>query len=117
MRFISASSVVFGVVLLARPAFSTEFWWVDKTCDEKLGKDVVHRMMEETVESAKMIRDRLIRSERDEPDAHRAFQALFQFKTSTDEPWDKSRWEIFQSSCLNMYTRCLAHNFRDPWRI
>jgi hypothetical protein len=84
--------------MLVGPVFSQATWWVDKSCDGKLPKDEVDKMMEEVVDTAKLIRDRIIRSESDEEDAHRAFETLFKFKTSTQDTDDQERLKVFQSS-------------------
>lgn len=59
---------------------SAYLYWVDPACDEKLGAGTVTKMVEETVEIAGMIRQRLSRSKEDEPIAHDAFKELFDFE-------------------------------------
>lgn len=58
---------------------SASLYWVDPACDAKLGAGVVSSMVEEAVEIAGMIRQRLQRSKEDEPIAHDAFKELFGF--------------------------------------
>ncbi|KAF2266976.1 hypothetical protein CC78DRAFT_566412 [Lojkania enalia] len=97
MRLGSVSRAGLCLLLLAAPVCSQATWWIDKSCDKHFPDGELHKMMEEVVDTAKLIRDRLIRSETDEPDAHRGFETLFKFKTSTKDNEDQQRLRKFQS--------------------
>lgn len=96
MRFISTSSVVLGFIVLGRQAFSQPTWWIDESCDGMLEEGEIDKMMEEAVEAATMVRDRVSRARSDEPDAHLTFESLFKFGLSTTDPLDMARLNTFK---------------------
>lgn len=65
---------------LSLAAANAEFtWWVDKTCNDKLGQGTVDKMLTEAVDIAKMAKGRMQRTREEESQAYEGFNEIFRF--------------------------------------
>jgi len=76
-------------------------------------------MIDEVIDNAKLIRDRLIRTKEQEKDAHNVFKALFKFeitskKTEHEKPLTKFK---SSSSRINISEESLTYLLGYRWGI
>lgn len=104
MRLADALIGISSLLFLAVPVHSRETtYWIDSSCDKHLPAGMLEKMMKEATDTALMIRDRMSRTSKDEPDAHRAFESLFKFKFDTSDPEDKKHVDTFKSRFLSTH--------------
>lgn len=97
-----------GILLLGvNPGHCEEVgtYWIDPKCDGKFETNTattVQDIVEEAIDHAKVIRDRLIRTESEEPDAYIAFETLMKFKPLSTRALVK--WQKFKSPLFKIDT-------------
>ena len=85
----------FGLCVLAAGVAAEDLtWWVDQSCETRLGAGVTDRMMQEAVDTVLSMRHRMQRTKDQEGQAYAAFQQVFKFDPSTDlgDPLTSSQW-------------------------
>lgn len=111
---------------LFAPLVSADFtWWADGSCDGKISGEI-DSMMEETIDMAKMIWDRMMVAEPNNLHPDRVYKTVFQEEPPIDpdveEDIDKAnRWERFAGSFplrKHVYLPLpYSSLYRNEWRL
>lgn len=96
-----------------------ETWWANSSCYETYGEVRFKKMIDEAIDNAKLIRDRLIRTKDQEEDAHNAFKTLFKFEITSKETEHEKPLTKFKSSSsrINISEESLTYLVRYRWGI
>lgn len=65
-------------------------WWVDQSCEQKIGPDIVDQMMGEAVRTATWVGQRLQRPSEEQVEGHAGWNALYGYKLDAPGAYEQS---------------------------